>query len=145
MPTPESRELLDAIAEKKGPSTVTPERWAEAISEVRSFLIKRIVESPEPEITYGELSQQVAQDVLRNRGGAGLNWLNARALLGHVSSVEHESGRPMLSVIVVNEKNRKAGSGLPNLARKLKIPVANDEKFLMNEHKPVINYWKEHA
>ena len=126
------------------PSTVAAERWAAAILEVRSVLINRIVTLAEPDVTYGELSKQVAQDLLRNTKG-GFDQLKARWLLGDISSVEHEQGRPMLTVLVVSEKNRTPGNGFFGLARKLERLFEDEEQFLRDERKRVIDYWRAHA
>ena len=83
MQTPEGRTLWEEIAE-----TTKDERWAAAILEVRSVLINRIVALPEPDVTYGELSNQVAQDVLRNADGGGYNRINTPKLLGDISKPE---------------------------------------------------------
>ncbi len=126
------------------PSTVAAERWAAATLEVRSVLINRIVTLAEPDITYGELSKQVAQDLLRNTKG-GFERIKTRWLLGDISSVEHEQGRPMLTVLVVSEKNRTPGNGFFGLARKLERLFEDEEQFLRDERKRVIDYWRAHA
>ena len=145
MPDYESPSLADVIATARPPRTVDPERWAEAILEVRAYLIDRIIESEIPDITYGELSKQVAQDVMRNRGGRGLDWLKTRTLLGDVSTIEHEHDRPMLTVLVVSQKDGNPGGGFFGLGDILGRHVGVEGQFLREEHQRVIDYWKAQA
>lgn len=140
----ESPTLAEVMAETTPPKTVNPERWAEAILEARSVLIKRIVEFPEPEITYGELSH-FAPDVLRTNGGVGFNQINTMNLLADISTIEQRLGRPMLSVVVVNSDTCRPGAGFFVLARQLGRGVGDEEQFFLDELKRVIDYWRAHA
>jgi hypothetical protein len=67
-------------------------------------------------------------------------------LLAEVSTEEHESGRGLLSVIVVHKYgDKEPGSGFYDLADQLGFDVTDPEAFWISEFTKVTEYWKNHS
>jgi hypothetical protein len=66
-------------------------------------------------------------------------------MLGDISRQEHEHGRAMLSVVVVNDEF-KPGPGFFVLARELKRqkPEEGDDEFTSRERAELFEYWGSH-
>ena len=67
--------------------------------------------------------------------------------LGEISEFEHSQGRPLLSAIVVAEGNKLSGTGFFEMAEKLELfdpSKISKKRFLEQEQKKVIDYWKNH-
>jgi hypothetical protein len=66
-------------------------------------------------------------------------------LLGDICRHEHEHGRPMLSIVVVNDE-LKPGPGFFVLARELKRqkPEEGDDAFISRERAELFEYWGSH-
>jgi hypothetical protein len=66
-------------------------------------------------------------------------------ILGEISTREHNDGRPMLSVVVVQSETLYPGKGFFNLARELDLHHGEDDlAFFVKELKKVHEYWKQH-
>ncbi|SRR6266508_4265749 len=64
--------------------------------------------------------------------------------LGHVSTYEHEHGRPLLSALVVQQQTMRAGDGFANdLGRGLgfDIPPGGERKFWLEQVEKIVRYW----
>ena len=64
-------------------------------------------------------------------------------ILGEISTDEHDSGRPLLSVVVVHKENHRPGEGFFNLAKELgkQKPDEDDVTFYAKELKSVFDWW----
>jgi hypothetical protein len=80
---------------------------------------------------------------LRYRTDAERKYLDD--MLGDISRQEHEHGRAMLSVVVVNDEF-KLGPEFFVLARELKRqkPGEGDEEFIARERAELFEYWGSH-
>lgn len=90
-------------------------------------------------ITYKELCSGIGNMIIpRNTAG----------FLGDISEWCHEVGAPMISVIVVNQKNYMPGSGFFDLYKDLYgVEVTDKEQVFREELAKVRSYdgWKEFA
>lgn len=83
-------------------------------------------------ITYGKIGTII---------GLGGHDPKLWRMLDEVNRYEHQQGRPMLSVVVNNEKNAP-GDGFFKLARELGVyQGSNDDEFFNNELCKVYEYW----
>ncbi|MDD9814393.1 MAG: hypothetical protein OXU31_00185 [Gammaproteobacteria bacterium] len=65
------------------------------------------------------------------------------ALLGQISSEEHNAGRGMLTAIVVHKDgDRRPGKGFYKLARYLGLDTSDKDALWVSETGKVWNYWK---
>ena len=91
-------------------------------------------------ISYGELAEQ-----------SGADWNKVRYAMGpHLDALLeycHRNGLPLLSAIVVNRPNLKSGKLEPDLlkgfvagARRLGLPVINNESFLRDQQDRVFEW-----
>lgn len=64
-------------------------------------------------------------------------------ILGEISTDEHDSGHPLLSVVVVHKENHRPGEGFFNLAKELgkQKPDEDDVTFYAKELKSVFDWW----
>jgi hypothetical protein len=65
-------------------------------------------------------------------------------MLGNISRYEFEHGRPLMSVIVVNDEYAP-GKGFFTLAKselKKQKPDEDNDKFALTERKALFDYWK---
>tara|TARA_Y100000310_G_C20027191_1_gene510149 strand:+ start:147 stop:503 length:357 start_codon:yes stop_codon:yes gene_type:complete len=100
-------------------------------------------------IYYQALNNSCGLDLDFNRGCDRREIGN---ILEEISRFEHERGRPMLSVVVVNQENSSQGnSNMPSigffkLARNIRSMRALESKegFFLRELSKVYNYWKSH-
>ena len=66
-------------------------------------------------------------------------------ILDDINRHERESGRPMLSSIVVQKETLMPGQGFFTLARALGLFIGNDrDKFYIQELRKVHDYWASH-
>jgi hypothetical protein len=110
--------------------------------EIRNYLITRAKLGTT--INYGSLNQ------LLDRPYDLTNSYERHLLgedLGEISEFEHSQGRPLLSAIVVAEENKLSGIGFFEMAERLELfdpSKISKKKFLEQEQKKVIDYWKNH-
>ncbi len=64
-------------------------------------------------------------------------------MLLHISTFEHEQGRPLLSALVVHAADRQAGDGFAVLARGLgfQIQPGQETAFWRGQVEEVVRYW----
>jgi hypothetical protein len=112
---------------------------------VRRILIER-AKNTDPQaprgalITYGDLCAAADPDQAywvapRYRGIGGV--------LGHISTYEHEHGRPLLSALVVRKMTMRAGEGFADLGRDLglDIPPGREDRFWLEQVEKAVRYW----
>lgn len=92
-------------------------------------------------ITYGDLcaAADPGQDYWKRPRYRGIG-----SALGHVSTYEHEHGRPLLSALVVQKLTMRAGDGFADaLGRGLgfDIPPGGERKFWLEQVERVVRYW----
>lgn len=108
-----------------------------AIAEV---LLNRLKENREKAlITYGDLCKQIGNIIIPQ---------NTNGYLGDLSSWCHEFGAPMISALVVNQREYMPGSGFFDLyEEEYGIKVLDKEKVFRDELKKVRSYdaWQEFA
>lgn len=91
----------------------------------------------EKTITYGELCAEVG---LPLDGDHDSN--KVAGYLAGISNYEHEHGRPLLSVVVVNKREGMPGNGFFELAKSLGRQRGKDDEFFIAEIKWAYAYWK---
>jgi hypothetical protein len=64
-------------------------------------------------------------------------------LLGQISTCENESGRGMLSVVVVRKQDGLPGQGFFDLARDLGRDTSDPDRFFVAELGRVLHSWQE--
>jgi hypothetical protein len=64
-------------------------------------------------------------------------------VLGRISTLEHEQGRPLLNALVVQAGTLHAGAGFAGLGRDLgfKIQAGQERAFWRNQVDEVVRYW----
>lgn len=66
-------------------------------------------------------------------------------ILGEISTSEHESGRPLLSAVVILKDINIPGSGFFTLAESLGLYDGNDDvRYWLQEIQRVWEYWQAH-
>jgi len=113
---------------------------------VRRILIER-AKKTDPQsprqalITYGDLCGAADPDQAYWRGP---RYRGIGSALGHVSTYEHEHGRPLLSGLVVQKMTMRAGDGFAaDLGRGLgfDIPPGGESRFWVEEVEKIVRYW----
>ncbi|MDO8641769.1 MAG: hypothetical protein Q7R33_09580 [Nitrosarchaeum sp.] len=66
-------------------------------------------------------------------------------IIGQISVEEHQTGRPLLSVLVVNNETNVPGKGFYNLAKWLKFVFTDNDTFASDEIKKTFAYWRKQA
>ena len=129
---------LSAIEDIR-PSTISLEQWTAAVAETRDILITfaRDYQYTLRDVYYGTFAEVFSTFQL-----VGPKFNKLSNLLEAVSRLEHEHGRPMLSVLVVRRRDNRPGEGFYGLARSLGWRVDDEEQFFANEHRRVTEYWK---
>jgi hypothetical protein len=113
----------------------TDEEWRSAIAEANEILQESAASQP-GWITYGVLASRLKSIRIEPHGGA------MDHLLTQVSKEEYESGRPLLSSIVVHQDDKQPGQGFATLARWLGFVFADADEFWIKEFKRTTEYWK---
>ena len=129
---------MSAIEDTR-PKTKSSEQWAAAVAEARHILISRAIayEYTQRDMHYSEFAEIFSTFRIQK------NWqTHLSKLLEAVSRSEHEHGWPMLSILVVSQKDERPGVGFYGLARDLGWRVDDEEQFFANEHRRVTEYWK---
>jgi hypothetical protein len=76
----------------------------------------------------------------------GLEWNQAHRpmpkILGQVSEMEHDFGRPLLTAIVVSQSGR-CGDGFFEMARRTGAVITDHQNFQEEEQRRVFEYWRE--
>lgn len=66
-------------------------------------------------------------------------------LLGEISILEHQKGRPMLSSVVVHKDGNTPGVGFFTLAHELGLFTGGDrDEFYARELQRTLDYWQTH-
>jgi hypothetical protein len=113
---------------------------------VRQILIEQ-AKQPDPQsprealITYGDLcaAADPDQEFWKKPRYRGIG-----SALGHISTYEHEHGRPLLSALVVQKVTMRAGDGFADaLGRGLgfNIPIGGEREFWLDQVNEVVRYW----
>jgi hypothetical protein len=63
-------------------------------------------------------------------------------ILGQVSEMEHGSGRPLLTAIVVAQSG-KCGDGFFEMAGRTGARIIDNQRFQEEEQRRVFDYWSE--
>lgn len=115
-----------------------PTWWEDAKEEVIGILIGIAKKKPEGLISYFELTQRMTTAKLEPNSHL------LHILLGDISREEYESGRGMLSALVVNGQTLRPGSGFFVLAEALQgLPKPYDkEKIWLEKCRFVREYWQ---
>ena len=129
---------MSAIEDPR-PNTKSLEQWTAAVAEARHILVSRAIayEFTQRDMHYSDFAKVFSTFRL-----AAPRFTNLPRLLEAVSRLEHEHGRPMLSVLVVRQQDDRPGDGFYGLARSLGWRVDDEEQFFANEHRRVTEYWK---
>lgn len=105
-----------------------------AIDEVRDILVD--LARKKQTIFYGELCAQVKSEKLIANGS------RLAALLTEISRQEHVAGRPLLSVLVVNKRQRIPSAPFFLRAREIcGARIARTEDFFLSECDAVFGAW----
>ena len=112
---------------------------------VRQYLIERAKRADpahpfQSKITYGDLCDAIDPD---QHYWSYPRFRGIGTVLGRVSTVEHDHGRPMLSALVVQAGNLQVGKGFAGLGRDLgfQIQPGEERAFWRNELEEVVLYW----
>jgi hypothetical protein len=64
--------------------------------------------------------------------------------IAHISTYEHQFGRPLLSALVVQERTNRAGDGFAELCRDLGHRIQPDQErvFWRGQVEAVVRYWR---
>jgi hypothetical protein len=120
----------------QGSFDVAAEKWAAAKDEIRSVLVQKAKQRAM--IPYSELVGQVK--------AVAFNAYDQKlfAILGQISVVEHEAGRPLLSVLVVHKTgDMQPGEGFFELAGSLGRDTSDVLKTWIEEVKRVYQHWNK--
>ena len=112
---------------------------------MRQYLIERARNADpahpfQATITYGDLGHAIDPD---EQYWAWPRFRGLGNVLGRVSTVEHEQGRPMLSALVVHKADLQAGEGFAGLAHNLgfEIQAGQERAFWRSQVEEVVRYW----
>ena len=112
--------------------------WASGRAEMTEILRER-ARSSRGMITYGDLSQQLRSVAIDPHEPA------MGHMLGEISVRESQSGRGMLSVIVVHKDgDMEPGNGFYECAESLGFDVSDRMAFWVSELHKVHAYWSKH-
>ena len=110
--------------------------WDNTKDEIRTILIKKA--KLKSMITYTELVNEIKNNTLNLQP----HDVRLFTLLGEISTNEVESGRGMISVIVVHKHgDQQPGKGFFELAEKLGRDTSNILECWVKEFKQVFDYW----
>lgn len=74
----------------------------------------------------------------------GIEWNQAHrrmpVILGQVSELEHQAGRPLLTAIVVSQSGR-CGNGFFEMVRRNGVHFVDERKFELEEQQRVFEFW----
>jgi hypothetical protein len=114
----------------------TDARWQSAIAEATTIL-RKCASSQPGTIPYSDLAGRLSSIKIGYHDPA------MDYLLEQVSTEEHNSGRPLLSVIVVHKyDDKEPGKGFYELAESLGFDISNREAFWIAELNKVWDYWR---
>ena len=112
---------------------------------VRQYLIESARKADpnrpfEATVTYGHLCSAIDPD---EHYWAYPRFRGIGKVLLHVSTVEHEAGRPLLSALVVLQTNHRASDGFAVLARGLGFGIqpGQENAFWREQVEAVVRYW----
>jgi hypothetical protein len=112
---------------------------------VRLYLIERAkLGNPSApsssKVAYGTLCSAIDPE---QRHWAWPRYRGIGETLGRVSSFEHQHGRPLLSVMVVQTATWKPGEGFIGIAKGLgfHIPPGHEREFERHQLEEVVRYW----
>jgi hypothetical protein len=136
------------VKRQKDPTYRVPRGRLSAVEErVRQYLIERArradIQQPfRATITYGDLCEAIDPD---QRYWSWPRFRGIGKVLLHVSTFEHEQGRPLLSALVVLAANRRASGGFAILGRDLdyQIQPGQENSFWRSQVEAVVQYWTD--
>ena len=112
-----------------------PARWQDAKEEARRAMI--LTASHEQLMTYADLVEGIAAIHFQPHD------FNLFHLLGQISTSEKNSGRGMLSAVVVTAEDQAPGQGFFKLAKELGIAFDDQTEFWATELKVVYTTWNK--
>lgn len=110
------------------------------IDHLRNYLVE--VARRKDVVTYGQLAHDFGYTI-----GSTYDATQWGSLLGHLSTVENDAGRPLLSVIVVNKQDNLPSGGFWDMAQNVGryggLTPEDRVAFAINEMKNVYRYWTQ--
>jgi hypothetical protein len=111
--------------------------WNSGVDEATEILRQRA--SRRETISYSDLSRELSAVKI------GYHDPDMDSLLIDVSTREHQSGRPLLSVVVVHKQGDMApGKGFYELASSLGFDASDREAFWIAELNRTFEFWSSH-
>ncbi len=115
---------------------------------IRRILIGRAQAAADPSealIFYKDLYWAVPPELPTNSyPGNGQAWSRELATrLYHISTYEHEHGRPLLTVFVVHQSDGRVGDGFIKMARGLGHKVDDEQAFWAAGLAAVVDFWSD--
>jgi hypothetical protein len=121
---------------QNGTFDVPPEQWAAAKAEIHAILVKKAKERAM--IAYSDLVAQVRAVSFKAFD------MRLFSILGQISTEEHEQGRPLLSVLVVQKTgDMQPGDGFFELAESLGRNTTNLLEAWIVEVQKVYQHWNK--
>ena len=111
--------------------------WEKAKDEAREALTEIARPDQGLTITYSALTKRISAITIEPHSYA------MAALLGEISTDDHDHGLGMRSALVVSAVDGRAGSGFFALARQLGEMVADEDDFWLRELKKVHADWQD--
>jgi hypothetical protein len=123
---------------QNGSFDVPSEQWAAAKAEIHATLVKKAKERAM--IPYSDLVAQVRAVSFKAFD------MRLFSILGQISTEEHDQGRPLLSVLVVQKTgDMQPGDGFFELAESLGRNTSNLLEAWIVEVQKVYQYWNKPA
>lgn len=97
-------------------------------------------------VTYGDLYDAVPpEQPSDSKPGRGQSWMGPLSkALYHVSTYEHEHGRPLLTALVVHKGDGRPGEGFAKLVRQLRSDAGDDDRAIWEtEVFAVLSFWSD--
>jgi len=115
----------------------------QAKAEIKELLIQVAQDETNPLISYSDLLSQITAIELSTKNPHHRGFFGQ--LLGEISRDEVESGKAMLSALVVHKGDRKPGKGFFEYAKELSLKKANesDDEFWIKEINKVKTIYKK--
>jgi hypothetical protein len=111
--------------------------WTSAKTETRKVLIQRAKSGKD--ICYSDLVTHISTITFEPHD------IRLFHLLGEISTEEHASHCPLLSVMVVHKTgDRQPGPGFFEMASQLGYDVTDSVTFWIQERQRVVSYWQHH-
>lgn len=111
--------------------------WAKAKAQTRKALIRSA--KRDQDICYSDLVPLIEAIAFEPHD------VRLFHLLGEISTDEHNSSRPLLSVMVVHKTgDREPGPGFFELSSQLGYAISDRVIFRVSERTRAVDYWKNH-